>query len=274
MRSLSCYLGGAGAIGAADAIPEGIEQAVGHSVLRRAAVAATTALAVVFASAPAPAAASARRAPNQRVRYSTSANWAGYAVAGFGPYTTVSASWTQPAVDCTKTPTGYSVFWVGLDGDTPASKTVEQTGTEANCVSGSARYAGWYEMFPKRPVIYSLPVAPGDSFTASVTSGTKGRFQLALTDTTQAWSRTTTQKKKSAKRTSAEVITEALSTRKGALPLADFSTVSFAGASIDGAALTETTPGVEPITMASGATVRATPSGISGGSFSVAWQHQ
>jgi hypothetical protein len=230
------------------------------------------AVAAVFASSPALAAAGGRRVPNQRARYGVSTNWAGYAVAGFGPYTTISASWTQPAVDCTKTPKGYSVFWVGLDGDT--SKTVEQTGSEANCVSGGARYAGWYEMFPRRPVISSNPVAPGDSFTASVSSGAKGHFQLTLTDSTKGWTVTTAQKKKSAKRASAEVIAEALSTRKGVLPLADFTTISFAGASIDGAALTESTPGVEPITMTSGATVKATPSALSGGSFSVAWQHQ
>src|SRR6185369_1208757 len=45
---------------------------------------------------------------------STSTNWAGYAVAG-SRYTSVSASWTQPAVSCTSTNT-WSSFWVGLDG--------------------------------------------------------------------------------------------------------------------------------------------------------------
>ncbi|HYL71112.1 MAG TPA: G1 family glutamic endopeptidase [Candidatus Dormibacteraeota bacterium] len=257
--------------GAAGAIPEGIEQAVGRLVLRNAAVAAITAVVVVFASSPALAAARGRSGPNHRVRYGVSTNWAGYAVSGFGPYTTVSASWTQPAVDCSKTPTGYSVFWVGLDGDT--SKTVEQTGTEANCVGGSASYAGWYEMFPKRPVISSNRVEPGDSLTASVSAGVKGSFHLTLTDATQGWSLNTTQKKKSARRASAEVIAEAPATRKGVLPLADFAPASFASATINGSLLTETTPGVEPITMKQGETVKATPSGLSGGNFSVTWQH-
>jgi hypothetical protein len=233
---------------------------------------ATAALAVVIAAAPAPAAASRLRAPKQRVRYGLSTNWAGYAATGSGPYTTVSASWTQPAVDCTETPRGYSDFWVGLDGDT--SKTVEQIGTEANCIGGAASYAAWFEMFPKRPVIYANTVAPGDSLTASVTSVPKGRFQLTITDTTQGWSQTTTQKRRSAKRASGEVIAEAPATRKGVLPLADFAQASFAEATLDGAPLTEATPGIEPVTMVSGSTVKATPSGIGGGAFSVSWQHE
>jgi hypothetical protein len=230
------------------------------------------AVAVALSCLPATAAASRRAAPKLKVRHGVSTNWAGYAVTGFGPYTTISASWTEPAVDCTTTPKAFSAFWVGLDGDT--SNTVEQTGTEANCAGGSASYAGWYEMFPKRPVIYANPVHAGDSMSASVTSGAKGRFQLSLTDTTQGWSQTTTQKKRSAKHASGEVIAEAPATRKGVLPLADFASISFAGATLNGAPLTEATPGIEPITMASGATVRATPSRVNSGSFSVTWQHE
>jgi Peptidase A4 family len=228
-------------------------------------------LAVVFATAPAASAAGAGTAPNLKVRYGASANWAGYAVAGSGTYTTVSASWIQPAVDCTQTPSAYSSFWVGLDGDT--SNTVEQTGTEANCISGSARYAGWYEMFPKRPVISANPMAAGDSITASVTAGAKGRFQLALTDNTQGWSVITMQRKKAAKHASAEVIAEAPSTRKRVLPLADFASVSFGGVSVNGAQLSEATPGIEPITMTAEGTVKATPGPLSGGGFAVTWHH-
>jgi hypothetical protein len=100
------------------------------------------ACAVLGASAllliPAGAGASVRHAPNHKVSHSTSTNWSGYAVTG-GRYTSVSASWTQPAVNCSVTPTGWSSFWVGLDGDT--SNTVEQTGTEADCSSGPALYS-------------------------------------------------------------------------------------------------------------------------------------
>src|SRR5919107_5912322 len=100
-----------------------------------------------------------REAPNHKINHSTSTNWAGYDVMG-GRYTSVSATWTQPAVNCSVTPTGWSSFWVGLDGDT--SGTVEQTGTEADCSNGHAVYSGWYEMYPKFPKTYGTPVGAGD----------------------------------------------------------------------------------------------------------------
>src|SRR5947209_5774413 len=234
-----------------------------------------TALAVgaLSAAAPALAAGSHRAAgPNHRIDHSTSSNWSGYAVSGFGPYTSVSSSWTQPAVDCARTPTAWSAFWVGLDGDT--TNTVEQTGTEADCSKGSAVYYAWYEMYPKYPFNYADRVSAGDSFSAAVTYSGSGYFKLTLSDTTRGWSHTTTQRLKSAKLGSAEAIAEAPSGSGGVLPLADFGTAAFSGATANGSLLTSSTPGIEPITMASGATVKAAPSGISGGSFSDTWYSQ
>jgi Peptidase A4 family len=210
-------------------------------------------------------------APNHRINRSTSTNWSGYAVTG-GRYTRVSASWTQPAVDCSATPTGWSAFWAGLDGDT--TNTVEQTGTEADCSSGQAVYYAWYEMYPKYPHNYSNVVSPGDNFNASVTTDGRGSFTLTLADTTRHWTQTTTQRLKSAKLGSAEVIAEAPSSSSGVLPLADFGTIGFSDATVNGSVLTSSTPGLDPITMASGTTVKAQPSGMSTGSFSVAWRHQ
>jgi hypothetical protein len=37
--------------------------------------------------------------------------------------------------------------------------------------------------------------------------------------------------------------------------------------------LTSSTPHIDPITMSSGSTVKALPSSISSGAFSVAWKH-
>src|SRR6478736_5602393 len=53
-------------------------------------------------------------APNHRITRSTSTNWAGYSATS-GTFTSVSATWKQPAVKCTAD-TAYSSFWVGLDG--------------------------------------------------------------------------------------------------------------------------------------------------------------
>jgi hypothetical protein len=161
---------------------------------------------------------------------------------------------------------------VGLDGDT--TSTVEQTGTDADCSSGSPVYYGWYEMYPKYPVNFADPVAPGDRMSASVAYQGSGRYQLVLQDTTRGWTRTVTARSTKATRGSAEVIAEAPSSSKGVLPLADFSTVGFSGATVDGAPLSSSTPGIDPITMASGGTTKARPGTLSGGAFSVTWLHQ
>jgi hypothetical protein len=234
-------------------------------------VAAAVGAAVAGALVCAPASGAAvRHAPDHKIGHSTSSNWAGYAVTG-GTFRTVSASWTQPAVDCSVTPTGWSSFWIGLDGDT--SNSVEQTGTEADCSSGRAVYSAWYEMYPKYPKNYANTVSPGDRFTSTVTTDGRGSFTLTLSDTTKGWSQTTAARLKSARLASAEIIAEAPSSSSGVLPLADFGTVGFGSATVNGATLTSATPGVDPITMSSGGTVKAQPSQISGGSFSVSWRH-
>jgi Peptidase A4 family len=199
---------------------------------------------------------------------STSTNWSGYAVTG-GRYTTVSASWTEPTVACSGT--AYSSFWVGLDGDT--SGTVEQTGTDADCSGSTPQYYAWYEMYPKFPVDLGGTVKPGDQLSASVTTNGSGSFTLTINDTTQGWKNSTSARLKSAKLASAEVIAEAPSSSGGVLPLADFGTVSFTGATVNGALLTSSTPGIDAITMQSGSTVKAQPGPISNGSFSVTWKH-
>jgi hypothetical protein len=209
-------------------------------------------------------------APNHKLSNSTSSNWSGYAVTG-GRYTTVSASWTQPAVNCSVTPTAYSSFWVGLDGDT--TNTVEQTGSEADCSSGRAVYSSWYEMYPKYPKNYSNPVSAGDHFTATVTTDGSGNFTLYLADTSRNWSHTTSARLRGAKLGSAEAIAEAPSSSGGVLPLADFGTVGFSGMSVNGATVTSSTPGIDRIDMASGSTKKATTGSISNGGFSVTWNH-
>jgi hypothetical protein len=247
------------------------------SLVSRVVIATATIVGVLSAAAPALAGRAAAgpygyAAPNHRVDHSTSTNWSGYAVSGLGPYKSVSSSWRQPTVDCSKTPTAWSAFWVGLDGDT--TNTVEQTGSEADCSKGSAVYYAWYEMYPKYPVNYANPVSAGDSLSASVTSAGSGYFRLTLSDETRGWSHTTTQRLKSAKLGSAEVIAEAPSGSGGILPLADFGTAAFSGATVNGSRLTSSTPGLDPITKVSGSAVSAVPSAISGGSFTDKWYSQ
>ena len=232
------------------------------------AIVGVLAIAAALSATAGGATSSLRHVRNHRITNSTSSNWSGYAVTG-SRFTSVSSSWTEPTATCSAT--AYSSFWVGLDGDT--SNTVEQTGTDADCSGRTPQYYAWYEMYPKYPVNFSNTVRPGDKMTASVTTNGSGSFTLKVSDATQAWSRTVTARLKSAKLASAEVIAEAPSSSSGVLPLANFGTVNFTGASANGTLLTSTTPHIDPITMATGSTVKAQPGSISSGAFSVAWKH-
>jgi len=206
-------------------------------------------------------------APNHKITHSTSTNWAGYAVTG-GTYTRVTASWTQPAVNCSST--AYSSFWVGLDGD--GSNTVEQTGTEADCNGSTPVYSAWYEMYPKYPTNYSNPVVPGDHFTSTVSTDGRGNFTLTLSNTTRGWTQSVSKKLRGAALASAEIIAEAPSSSSGVLPLSNFGTASFTGSTANGQPIGNFSP--DRINMASGSTTKATTSSLSGGgNFSATWNH-
>jgi hypothetical protein len=173
----------------------------------------------------------------------TSSNWAGYAATGSnGRFNSVSADWVQPAGNCSGGGDQYSAFWVGLDGY--SSSTVEQTGTEVDCVGRTAEYYAWWEEYPGASVVINHVVKAGDQFAASVTFEGNNVFQIYLHDITQAWSLTTGPKLAAAPaaRSSAEVIAEAPSSRSGVLPLANFGTVSFTNAEVNGAPLGSTSP--------------------------------
>jgi hypothetical protein len=228
------------------------------------------AIAAVLA-VPAPAvAAGLVHAPEVGILHGTSTNWSGYSSTS-GPFTTVSASWVQPAGTCTSEAT-YSAFWVGLDGD--GSNTVEQTGSEVDCSGGSPVYYAWYEMYPKNSVNYSNPVQPGDVFTASVTaSGTN--FTLTISDATQGWTQTQHKTLASAEKHSAEVIAEApcCTANGGILPLTDFGTVNFKSAEANGSALGNSSPQKIKMETTAGV-IKAKPSKLSDGErFSVVWHH-
>ena len=120
----------------------------------------------------------------------TSTNWSGYAATGGnGAFTSVTTTFTQPAVTCTSGDQ-YSSFWVGLDGYN--SNRVEQTGTEADCVGRTAEYSAWYEMYPRYPVTYGNTVQPGDVITESVTFSGASTYTMTITDSTEGWTKTTT----------------------------------------------------------------------------------
>jgi hypothetical protein len=202
----------------------------------------------------------------------TSENWSGYAATGSsGSFTSVSASWTEPATKCSSG-NKYSAFWVGLDGY--SSRTVEQTGSESDCRGSSSVYSAWWEMYPGGSHNFSNTVRPGDQFTASVTYAGGSKYTLKISDTTQGWSHTETKSLASGKRSSAEVIVEApcCTASGGILPLADFGKASFTNAEVNGSAIGSASP--TKINMASGGVKKDSVSALSGGTgFTATWLH-
>lgn len=199
-----------------------------------------------------------------------STNWSGYA-ATTGTYSSVSASWTQPSGIC-KRGDQYAAFWVGLDGY--SSSTVEQTGSEVDCIGRRAEYYAWYEMYPGPSQNYANTVRAGDHFNASVTYEGNSTFSLYIADTTQGWSHTTTASLPGAARSSAEVIVEApcCTARGGILPLTDFGTVNITGSMADGAALGSAGGVTQIVMIDNSGRQKDSVSGLSGGEdFSATW---
>jgi hypothetical protein len=165
-----------------------------------------------------------------------SLNWSGYAAEtnlsnpASNAVSEVSGTWTVPAV--TGKPNQYSTVWVGIDGF--SSQTVEQIGTlEETTPNGLGTYYAWYEMYPNPLVQIPMTIRPDDTISASVTynnSNSSGSFTLTITDETSNDTFYTTQQNPSAERSSAEWIVEAPSIGNHILPLADFGTVTFSGA--------------------------------------------
>jgi hypothetical protein len=235
--------------------------------------AATTLLGAAFA---APAAGAPRQpapgvVPDGVAPDAVSANWAGYDLKG-GPFQAVSASWVQPAVTCDGGADTYASFWVGLDGD--GSDTVEQAGTAAQCRRGRPVYYAWYEMAPKFERRIALAVRPGDRISASATTADGVRFVLTVRNDTSGRSFSITRRSSAARLVSAEVMAEAPSTIFGVLPLADFGTVRFGSALVDGRPLGAGAGGANRVTMSNGTQVKASASPLRGGTdFSVTFRH-
>lgn len=245
-------------------------------------------------------------------------------------FSSVSGSWVQPAVKCTAGSSDDSAFWVGLGGadqsgsggsgtgvgsgvgdgsgfgqtgssggSSSQSDSLEQAGTEADCSgNGSASYFAWYELVPAAPVRMDLPVHAGDHITTKV-SISGSNMVVNMTNQTTGQSTTKNVPTNNPDLSSAEWIAEAPSSCDGSgsctpLPLSNFGTVSFTGASAtttDGhtgtvsdpewsAAAVQLNPNATSSGFGGGAQFAstgssgsATPSSLSsdGSSFSVSW---
>ena len=192
-------------------------------------------------------------------------NWGGYAATGSG-FTSVAATRKTPSVTCNSRSDLYAP-WVGLDGY--GSSSVEQTGVATDCSSGRAVNEPWYEMYPAAPVYLSTssyPVSAGDSIHASVVYAGSSRYTLTLSNQTRGWNYTTTKTLSSARRSSAEVIIES---PPGRYP--NFGTISFTGSTVNGSSLSSFGPtALDP----SNGVYEAHTGALSGGNFSITYQHE
>jgi Peptidase A4 family len=171
-------------------------------------------------------------------------NWAGYAVTAARPFSRVVGAWVQPHATCAGASRGYSAFWIGIGGFTRDAHALEQIGTEADCAGARASSYAWYELLPASEVTLKLKVHAGDRMAASVTVRDH-EVTLHLRDLSTGDSFAKVVRMASPDTSSAEWIAEAPSVCANGdqlcdtLPLADFSTVSFDGAT---AAIREGSP--------------------------------
>ncbi|GAA2232724.1 MULTISPECIES: G1 family glutamic endopeptidase [Kitasatospora] len=230
--------------------------------IRTASFAAAVLLAVSTAALATPASAAAPTGSARAVHYYGHHSrgsydydggvWGGYVAQGSN-FRTVTGSWTMPQVQCN---TSDDLFapWVGIDGY--GSQTVEQTGVQVDCSSGSPVYSGWYEMYPAPPQYFNDPVDAGDSFTGSVVYNGSGSYTLKLTDNTKGWTETTRQHL-NARNVSAEAVIESPSQSYPSFDSLDFSGVTVNGRTFDA---------YSPQAIDSG---QYTETGLQNGSFSI-----
>jgi Peptidase A4 family len=203
-----------------------------------------------------------------RGRRHSDQTWAGYAVTGGGPYTTISGSWNVPTMNCSHGG-GDASPWVGIDGWDNA--TVEQIGIDLDCRNGRGSYHPWVEMYPGPSDYFSETVHAGDTLTASV-SVSGGTWTLTESDSGTGWTKTFHRTPKSPpKKASAEAILEDVG-NGGAPPVPDFNTVTFSSITVDGSPLASA-GGVHKTTLERGSTLLSRESALSGGDFSITWLH-
>ncbi|MGZ4199624.1 MAG: G1 family glutamic endopeptidase [Thermoleophilia bacterium] len=196
---------------------------------------------------------------------SQSVNWAGYEVGG-GRFTSVTATWTVPAVKPGLS-TDLASFWVGLDGQ--GTGLLEQVGTASGHLHGVPYYRAWYEMLPGPAVYPGLRVSPGDSVTGSVTTRGDGLFTLALHDDTTGRGFSIDLKQPSTPLATAEVVAEA-PWASGFMPLANFGEVRFTEARVNGRPIGSYTGGRIDM-VRSGLKAATSPLDGEGAAFKVTW---
>ncbi|KAI0824360.1 acid proteinase [Trametes gibbosa] len=165
-----------------------------------------------------------------------STNWAGAVlVANTATYQSVTGTFTIPTP---REPSGGSgthsaSAWVGIDGDTCGS-AILQTGIDFTISGGRASFDAWYEWFPDFAHDFSgISLSAGNSITVTVTatSRTGGTATIVNHSTGQQVSHSFSGQPALCQE-NAEWIVEDFEEGGGLVPLANFGTVTFTGASV------------------------------------------
>ena len=178
-----------------------------------------------------------------------SQNWAGYASTASGNYTAVSGTWTVPQFAASSA-AGLDATWLGIGGI--KGHDLIQAGTQEQTSGASqTKYSAWVEALPQASHPVPLVIRAGDSISVSLTEPSAGNWQVALTNNTTGQSYQDTAQYTSSN-SSAEWIEEAPSSgRGGVLPIDDFGTVKFTGASAiqNGQTVSLSQAGAQAITL-------------------------
>jgi hypothetical protein len=219
-----------------------------------------------------PQAPTAPQAPAVNPADNTSRNWSGYAATG-KTFTSVSGTWTVPQPSSTGS-AGVGATWVGIGG--VSSRDLIQAGTQdVASGNGQSQFQAWIETLPQPSQQVPLAVAPGDSVTVSIVEqgAGSGVWNISFKNNTSGQTYQTTVHYTSSQ-SSVEWIEEAPASGNAIVPLDNFGSVSFSGATAtaNGQTVDVSQAGAKPITMvnANGQAL-AVPSNIAsdGASFSV-----
>jgi hypothetical protein len=201
-----------------------------------------------------------------------SRNWSGYVASGDG-YSAVSGTWSVPDPSLGGA-AGVGATWVGIGG--VQSRDLIQAGTQdVSSGTGRSQFQAWIEMLPQASHQVPLAVRPGDSVTVSIAeqSPGSGTWTVSFQNNTSGQTYQTNVRYASSQ-SSAEWIEEAPAAGNGIVPLENFGTVEFGGATAtaNGQQIDLAQASPQPVSMLNGnGQALAVPSGIGsdGASFSV-----
>ncbi|CAJ2506535.1 Uu.00g006650.m01.CDS01 [Anthostomella pinea] len=167
-----------------------------------------------------------------------SSNWAGAVLIGTG-YTSVTGTIVVPTPS---KPSGSSSgtysgsAWVGIDGDT-CGTAILQTGIDFTISGSTVSYDAWYEWYPDYAYDFSgIPISAGDSITMTVTATSKkaGTAVIKNNTTGKTVTHSFSSETNQLCEENAEWIVEDYESGSSLVNFADFGTVTFTGASVNG----------------------------------------